>query len=155
MGKKNRKKRVKKGKEQITNKQIPKKEIIPQIKQSLLDNTSLSNDMINTIYQYNDQSEQTLLKLYEKTSKCKVEVNSHQIPIYEKVIRAVQLGYLGIGYIRGQIPEVDIIDCIEKYNFLEHRHFNGYDMIILKNLKEVGTWINIFHLNYELVINNF
>lgn len=152
MGKKNRRKCVKKPKEQII---LPKKEIIPQIKQSLLDNTLLSNDMINTIYQYNDQSEQTLLKLYEKTSKCKVEVNTHQIPIYEKVIRAVQLGYIGIGYIRQQIPEVDIIDCIEKYNFLEHRHFNGYDIIILKNVKEVGTWINIFHLNYELVINNF
>lgn len=122
-----------------------KKKKIPKIKKLLL--KSFSNNIINIIFSYSNQSYNNLHKLYKKRCNNPVKDNYSPGNILDILAKCCSLGYSGF-CVDGTDKKYKerLRNYSKRYNNIIENivNFQGKEIFKLKNID--GTWIHIFCL---------
>lgn len=145
MVRKNKKKQLEREK-RLEKNRLEEKEFYEQFRNQILEilNDKLNKYLVNIIHDCINYSNNNLLKLYNNNCSNKKEVINP--PLFELMIKAIQLGYGGIGYRKNEVLIKDRDDFLNNHNNFKHNIYNGYECIMIKGMKNDERWINIFLL---------
>lgn len=110
------------------------------LKKKLVNMLKLSKYMVYIIYDYVNYSHENLLKIYNQNCQNKVPV-IHS-PLFEKCIRAIQMGYAGIGFKEDEIQKNDIKSFLQIHNNFYLGSYQRHSYIMINGSEKNGIWIN-------------
>lgn len=106
----------------------------------------LNGDICNIIYNYLDQSEQNLNKLYNKIKYIQDPYSDISLSILDLICRAIQLGYNGLSIPNTSKPYINYISRYIKKNNIDYITIITMKDSTIFHLKAKNIKLLIFHV---------